>query len=84
MKVTVCFGPTRVIVPCPNETMFVRDLIREATLRYRKAAGKVSYIAIIITHSAPLLCNLTATSTAKLEPIRRTVFFNPAGIYYLV
>jgi hypothetical protein len=41
MKVTVCFGNVRVIVPCPNNEMLVRDLIHQATLRYRKAAGKV-------------------------------------------
>ena len=42
VKVTVCFGNVRVIVPCPNQEMLVRDLIHQATLRYKKATGKVS------------------------------------------
>lgn len=41
MKVTVCFGPVRVVVPCGHGDMMVRDLMRQATLRYRKATGKV-------------------------------------------
>lgn len=41
MKVTVCFGNVRVVVPCGNGELFVRDLIHEATRRYKKAAGKV-------------------------------------------
>ncbi|CAL8072840.1 unnamed protein product [Orchesella dallaii] len=40
MKVTVCFGNVRVIVPCSNPEMLVRDLIHQATLRYKKATGK--------------------------------------------
>lgn len=47
MKVTVCFGSVRVVVPCGGGDILVRDLIREATLRYKKATGKVSYIIII-------------------------------------
>lgn len=42
MKVTVCFGAVRVIVPCSNTEMLVRDLMHQAILRYKKAAGKVS------------------------------------------
>lgn len=41
MKVTVCFGNVRVVVPCGDGAILVRDLIREATLRYKKATGKV-------------------------------------------
>lgn len=41
MKVTVCFGNVRVVVPCGDGDILVRDLIREATLRYKKATGKV-------------------------------------------
>lgn len=40
MKVTVCFGNVRVVVPCGNGDILVKDLIREATLRYKKATGK--------------------------------------------
>jgi hypothetical protein len=44
MKVTVCFGNVRVIVPCSDQEMLVRDLILQATVRYKKAAGKVRHI----------------------------------------
>lgn len=46
MKVTVCFGNVRVVVPCGDGDILVRDLIREATLRYKKATGKVSFVCI--------------------------------------
>ncbi|XP_076265971.1 par-3 family cell polarity regulator isoform X3 [Rhynchophorus ferrugineus] len=40
MKVTVCFGNIRVVVPCGDGDILVKDLIRESTLRYKKATGK--------------------------------------------
>lgn len=43
MKVTVCFGSVRVVVPCGDGDITVRDLIRQATLRYKKATGKVGH-----------------------------------------
>ena len=43
MKVTVCFGPVSVVVPCGNGDILVRDLISQAVTRYRKAANKVQY-----------------------------------------
>lgn len=42
MKVTVCFGTIRIVVPCGNGQLLVRDLIQEAVRRYKKASGKVS------------------------------------------
>nr|XP_024215630.1 partitioning defective 3 homolog B [Halyomorpha halys] len=42
MKVTVCFGPVRVIVPCGDGEILVKDLIRQAVHRYKKATGKGS------------------------------------------
>lgn len=42
MKVTVSFGSVRVLVPCGAGDLLVRDLVREATLRYKKATGQVS------------------------------------------
>lgn len=42
MKVTVCFGNIRVVVPCGTGELYVRDLIHEAIRRYKKAAGKVT------------------------------------------
>lgn len=44
MKVTVCFGSVRVLVPCGAGDLLVRDLVREATHRYKKATGQVSYL----------------------------------------
>uniref|UniRef100_A0AAY4C191 Par3/HAL N-terminal domain-containing protein n=1 Tax=Denticeps clupeoides TaxID=299321 RepID=A0AAY4C191_9TELE len=41
MKVTVNFGRTRVVVPC-KDGWLVRDLIQQATQRYRKIADQVN------------------------------------------
>ncbi|KAF9800589.1 hypothetical protein SFRURICE_015435 [Spodoptera frugiperda] len=38
--VTVCFGSVRVLVPCGAGDLLVRDLVREATHRYKKATGQ--------------------------------------------
>lgn len=40
MKVTVTFGNVRVIVPCGNGDISVRDLMDLAITRYKKATGK--------------------------------------------
>ncbi|XP_074549248.1 partitioning defective 3 homolog isoform X2 [Halichoeres trimaculatus] len=40
MKVTVCFGRTRVVVPCGDGNLKVQDLIEQAAMRYRKAIAK--------------------------------------------
>lgn len=40
MKVTVCFDNVRVVVPCGDGSLLVKDLMHEAVLRYRKATGK--------------------------------------------
>ncbi|KAG8231294.1 hypothetical protein J437_LFUL006950 [Ladona fulva] len=40
MKVTVCFGGVRVVVPCGDGDIPVKDLIRQAIVRYKKATGK--------------------------------------------
>lgn len=42
MKVTVCFGPVKIIVPCGDGALTVQDLIEKSIQRYRKALGKVS------------------------------------------
>lgn len=41
MKVTVCFGPVSVVVPCGNGEILVKDLIQQAVTRYKKASSKV-------------------------------------------
>nr|XP_045004622.1 partitioning defective 3 homolog isoform X5 [Jaculus jaculus] len=40
MKVTVCFGRIRVVVPCGDGHMKVFSLIQQAVTRYRKAVAK--------------------------------------------
>lgn len=42
MKVTVCFGRTRVVVPCGDGNIKVHSLIQQAITRYKKAIAKVS------------------------------------------
>lgn len=42
MKVTVCFGRTRVVVPCGDGNIKVLTLIQQAVMRYKKAIAKVS------------------------------------------
>lgn len=45
MKVTVTFGRTGVVVPC-KEGWTVRDLIQQATQRYRKLLEQASMLII--------------------------------------
>uniref|UniRef100_A0A3B4X165 Par-3 family cell polarity regulator n=1 Tax=Seriola lalandi dorsalis TaxID=1841481 RepID=A0A3B4X165_SERLL len=40
MKVTVCFGRTRVVVPCGDGNIKVISLIEKAAMRYKKAIAK--------------------------------------------
>ncbi|XP_061852546.1 partitioning defective 3 homolog isoform X12 [Colius striatus] len=40
MKVTVCFGRTRVVVPCGDGNIKVFSLIQQAVTRYKKAIAK--------------------------------------------
>lgn len=49
MKVTVCFGKIRVVVPCGNGDILVRDLKEQAIQRYKKAAGKVCFHLFFLT-----------------------------------
>lgn len=53
---TVCFGNVRVVVPCGEGDILVRDLIREATLRYKKATGKVSFVYCFFQVDFSWLC----------------------------
>uniref|UniRef100_A0A5S6QHG2 PDZ domain-containing protein n=1 Tax=Trichuris muris TaxID=70415 RepID=A0A5S6QHG2_TRIMR len=40
MKVTVYFGPVRIVVPVQNDGMLVKDLIGDSIRRYKKVCGK--------------------------------------------
>ncbi|XP_062570152.1 partitioning defective 3 homolog isoform X4 [Saccostrea cucullata] len=40
MKVTVCFDRVRVIVPCGDGDLLVKELTEKAIVRYKKATGK--------------------------------------------
>uniref|UniRef100_A0A3Q3KBR8 PDZ domain-containing protein n=1 Tax=Monopterus albus TaxID=43700 RepID=A0A3Q3KBR8_MONAL len=42
MKVTVCFGRTRVVVPCGNGNIKVHNLVEQAAMRYKRATAKDS------------------------------------------
>lgn len=48
MKVTVCFGRTRVVVPCGDGNIKVHTLIQQAVMRYKKAIAKVSHFSLCI------------------------------------
>lgn len=48
MKVTVCFGRTRVVVPCGDGNIKVRTLIQQAVMRYKKAIAKVSAATFVL------------------------------------
>lgn len=43
MKVTVNFDNVRVIVPCGDGDLLVRDLMQLAITRYKKATAKVNF-----------------------------------------
>uniref|UniRef100_A0A8C1UED3 Par-3 family cell polarity regulator alpha, b n=1 Tax=Cyprinus carpio TaxID=7962 RepID=A0A8C1UED3_CYPCA len=43
MKVTVCFGRTRVVVPCGDGNIKVHALVQQAAMRYRRAIAKHSF-----------------------------------------
>lgn len=55
MKVTVCFGRTRVVVPCGDGNIKVHALIQQAVMRYKKAIAKVSgsYFLPLVFLEAP-------------------------------
>lgn len=53
MKVTVTFGRTGVVVPC-KEGWTVRDLIHQATQRYRKLLEQVRRHVSLEVHSCHL------------------------------
>jgi partitioning defective protein 3 len=44
MKVTVCFGDTKVRVPCGTGEIRVSEIINNSILRYKKATLKVKYL----------------------------------------
>ena len=44
MKLTVCFGQVKVIVPCGDGDLTVRELIGKATSRYVKASLQVCVV----------------------------------------
>jgi len=48
MKVTVCFGRVRVVVPCADGSLSVGELQDKAISRFHKATGRVS-IGLLLT-----------------------------------
>ncbi|KFD53644.1 hypothetical protein M514_05560 [Trichuris suis] len=43
MKVTVYFGPVRIVVPVQDDGMLVKDLIGDSIRRYKKVCGKIVF-----------------------------------------
>lgn len=64
MKVTVCFGPVKVIVPCGDGEILVKDLIRRAITRYKKATGKVRK-TISVSTSLLKICTIVQISLLR-------------------
>ncbi|XP_003376188.1 partitioning-defective 3-like protein [Trichinella spiralis] len=44
MKLTVCFGAVRIVVPVINNDMLIKDLIDESVHRYKKACRKINLV----------------------------------------
>ena len=38
----MCIGPVKIVVPCGDGNLTVRELIAKSIARYKKATGKVS------------------------------------------
>lgn len=57
MKVTVCFGSTKVVVPCGDGTLTVGNLIDKAVVRYKKAINKVSIATLVLSLSLSVYYN---------------------------
>lgn len=66
MKVTVCFGRTRVVVPCGDGNIRVHSLIQQAVMRYKKAIAKVSDDDYFVS-SAAFVGVPVSTTWRKLE-----------------
>ncbi|CAI9728279.1 partitioning defective 3 homolog isoform X1 [Octopus vulgaris] len=62
MKVTVCFDNVKVIVPCGDGYLPVKELIEKAVIRYKKATGK-SNDSWVTVHSLK-----TLTDEGILDP----------------
>lgn len=64
MKVIVCFGEIRILVPCDvEEEMTVKDLTEKAVARYKKVTNKVCAKCILL-----ILC---PWSPGKIEVNRK-------------
>lgn len=70
MKVTVCFGRTRVVVPCGDGNIKVHTLIQQAVMRYKKAIAKVSggyFVFLRLLFSWKQYCAVQAGSAGTLN-----------------
>lgn len=65
MKVTVCFGRTRVVVPCGDGNIKVCHLIEQAAMRYKKAIAKVGALLGVLLERFALRAEQRAASTAE-------------------
>lgn len=53
-KLTVCFETIRIVVPCGNGELLVKDLTELAVSRYRKAIGKVRTTPLFFCYRLPI------------------------------
>ncbi len=67
MKVTVCFGRTRVVVPCGDGNISVYNLIEQAAMRYKKAIAKVSLPRCAFVTSRCVCAEQHAASTLERQ-----------------
>ncbi|KAL4664511.1 hypothetical protein H8959_000913 [Pygathrix nigripes] len=77
MKVTVCYGRTRVVVPCGDGHMKVFSLIQQAVTRYRKAIAKMTLESGLVspierTQGAPVASSVL--SEIKNEKLFKLLF----------
>lgn len=80
MKVTVCFGRTRVVVPCGDGNTKVCNLIEQAAMRYKKAIAKVG--ALLGEPLEPLpSCIHSTAPTWRCSPAAESAQARPGGVW---
>lgn len=81
----MCFGSVRVLVPCGAGDLLVRDLIREATLRYKKATGQVSgllvFLLVHITYSKHSL-HRSKSKSLFIRKVNENLFTDLKYVFY--
>lgn len=68
MKVTVCFGRTRVVVPCGDGNITVYNLIEQAAMRYKKAIAKVRPFPALSRCASVTLPSVRRAAASTVQP----------------